>query len=264
MTDTDNDNDKDNDLDYLKELLKEEDPDLEDGDVNIVKSKPESSALQLNTVPLDPEFKTRIYIEFPYLKELTEKDFDLESPTLISLKRDYQNEGNWLILFTDESNLGKNYLQRILEIARILKNDYCKIGYVNLSYEKKILENFKKMTNIEEINNPFWWAKLKGIPWFLVYRSFWPVGYYSGKVNQTNLASFIVKKISDPLVKIDKENFLTNVDNIYADALDKSEERIETDQLLERAKEEDNKRKEDITRINPREQTISDAVDFED
>jgi hypothetical protein len=253
------DSEPDEDIEYLKNILKDEDPDIQEEDLNIVKSEP-----PLKEFSKSPEFKTRIYIEFPYLKELTEKDFDLESPTLISLKREYENNGNWLILFTDESVLGKNYLQRILEIARILKNDYCKIGYANLSYEKKILENFKKLSNIEEINNPFWWARLQGVPWFLVYRNFWPVGYYSGKVNQTNLATFIVKKVGDSLAKIDKEDFLTNVDNIYGPEIDKSEEKIKTEELLERAKEEDKQKKEDITKINPREQIISDSVDLDD
>jgi hypothetical protein len=211
-----------------------------------------------------PDIKTRSYVDYTYLKELTNDDFDLDSYTLIDLKRkdkkgELINDGNWFILFMDESKTGKMYLQRILELAQILKNDYAQIAYVNMTFERKIFKNFRELSNIAQINNPMNWAKITNIPFMLVYRDRWASGFFNRELNQENLADFIINKASNALEILDKTE--QKVNN-FKNQIRESEKNIERINLLNRAKEDDIKEKEKIKEINPRTQQISEGINF--
>jgi hypothetical protein len=249
------------DIDVYENVKNEEDENL---NVETINPNQLPQEIQDNDIEILPDIKTRSYIDYPYLKELTENDFDLETYTLIDLKRknikgEEINEGNWIILFMDESKNGKIYLQRFLEIAQILKNNYCKIGYVNLSFEKKIFKNFRELSDIKQINNPMSWAKITNIPFIMVYRERWASGFYNQELNQENLADFIINKVSNALSLIDKT---ANKLNNYKSQIINSEKNIERQALLERAKEQDNKEKEKIKEIDTRKQVISSSVNF--
>ena len=67
------------------------------------------------------------------------------------------------------------------------QEDKIKLGFVNLDYEKKILESFEKVPR----SNPFYWSKLKQDNEFFVlfyYKTF-PQYYYNGYIN-----SFLIEQ----------------------------------------------------------------------
>ena len=188
---------------------------------------------------------------------------------MIDLARDQteikNNDGYYFILFMDESASGKEYLQRWLELAQIAKNDYCKLAYTNLSFEEKILDNFKKLARIENLNHPFYWAHFIEVPFMMVYRNYWPVGFYNGPKNQSALMDFIVKDVYEGLIPISKEHYnrRDNEQNLKEEILE-SERKIEARTLHERALEEDKEEKEKIKEIDPKTQEILEGIKYLD
>lgn len=247
----------------LKELLAEREPEVEKDDLNIIEIKPEEVPEEVSFPAPTPDIKTRIYTNYIFLKEFLNEDFNIEQPTLIDLKK----EGFWFIVFIDETQAGREFLQRWLELAQIVKADYLNLGYCNLTFEKKIFDNFKSLNKVENIDHPFHWAKYLQTPFMMVYRNSWPVGFYTGDMNQQALVNYIIEDASNPLVELTKIN--KRRVNPYREAnIIKNErnlrEGFKEDDLREKAKKEDQKEKEKLKNIDSRSQEISHSVNFLD
>lgn len=249
----------------IEKKILEKVPELDKEDLNVVPIDPEKITQEITVPPPPPPvIKTRTFIDYIFLKEFLEKDFNTNQATLIDLKRK-DDEGNpinkntWFIVFMDESTRGKEFLQIWLEISQIVKSDYLNLGFCNFTFENKVFESFKKLNLLENINHPFQWAKFIEIPFMLVYRNSWPEGFYNGPMNQQALIDFIMTKASDSLIKLEKEH-PRRVD--FKNQIYESEKRLEEENLREKAKKEDEKKKEELKEIDPRKQEISKAVDF--
>lgn len=211
-----------------------------------------------------PKILTRVYANYIYLKEFLTDDFNIDNPVMIDLKRkdskgDQINKGYWFILFMDESSKGREMLQRWLELAQIIKDDYCKLGFCNLTFEHQVLEKFKDLGRIEYTSHPYTWAKFTENNFMMVYRDHWPQGFYNGQVNQKILANFIIEKIANGLVPIEKDHVRRED---YQQELYIAEERLEEKELKRKAEEDDKKKQEEIKKINPTEQQVSDGINF--
>lgn len=250
------------DMDLIEELLKkEENPQIEREDINPVNVQPEELPAPIIQPAPEPDIKTRVYTNYPFLKEFLNDDFNIEQPTLVDLNHKENNNGYWFILFFEENNLGRNYLQLWLELAQIIKGDYINLGYCNMTFEKKIFENFKTLSKLENLNHPFHWAKFVELPFMLVYRDHWPQGFYNGPLYQQALIDYISRKGGDGLVALEKTH-LRRI-NLGPQILE-SEKRLEEKELREKAEEEDKKKQEEIKEIDPRTQEISEGLNFAD
>jgi len=249
----------------VENLLLKNLPELNKEDLNVVPVNIDKITPEVNIPPPPPpDIKTRTYVDYIFLKEFLEKDFNLDQATLIDLKRKNEqgqdiNQNTWFIVFIDESNRGKKFLQTWLELAQIVKSDYLNLGFCNLTFENKVFENFKKLSLLENINHPFNWAKFTEIPYMMVFRNRWPEGFYNGPMNQLALVDFIATKASDALIKLDTKH-PRRVD--FSNQIFESEKRLEKEELREKAKKEDQKRKEDLKEIDPSKQEISEGVNF--
>jgi len=245
--------------DDLLNLLRDEDPEVTEEELNIVPIKGKEIPNELLELAPAPDVKTRVYIDSPYIKELTSEDFNITNATLIDLKNEPEYKGYWFIVFIEESNKGKEFLQRWIELSRIVKKDFTNLAYCNFTFEKKIFENFKDLRKIDYINHPFKWAKFTEVPFMMVYRDWWPCGFYNGALYQQDLVNYIMDKIPDSLIELDKQNF-RRMD--YGQMVEESERRLETEELKERGKKEEVKRKQKITEIDPRKQEVSEGINF--
>lgn len=245
----------------LKDILAEQNPEVEKEDLNIVPVKPEEAPEEVIFPAPTPDIKTRIYTNYLFLKEFTDEDFNTEQPTLIDLKRENLkkekiNDGFWFIVFIDETQIGRQFLQLWLELAQIVKVDYLNLGYCNLTFQKNIFNAFKELGKIENIDHPFAWSKFVEIPFMLTFRNHWPQGFYNGPIGQQSLVNYIMDEASDPLVILDKKHprRLNFQNQIF-----ESEKRLVAEDLKEKAKKEDEKRKEELKNIDPRTQEITDG-----
>lgn len=248
----------------LKDILAEEEPEVEKEDLNVVEVKPEEVPREVTFPAPTPSVKTRIYTNYLFLKEFLDNDFNTEQPTLIDLKRenlkkDKMNDGFWFIVFLDETQTGREFLQRWLELAQIVKADYLNLGYCNLTFEKKIFNSFKDLGKVDNIDHPFAWAKFTEIPFMMVFRNHWPQGFYNGPLSQQAVVNYIMDDASNPLVVLEKTH--PRRLNFNKEIFD-SERKLEEEDLREKAKKEDEKRKEELKDIDPRKQEISSGVDF--
>ena len=247
----------------LRELLGEEEPELIKEKPEIVSVQPKEQPQEIRLPAPTPDIKTRIYANYPYLKEFTDKDFNIDQATLIDLNRDFFKKDFWFIVFIDESEVGKEFLQRWLELAQFIKEDYLKLGYCNLTFEKKIFNNFKELGRIENINHPFSWAKYVQVPFMLIYRNSWPQGFYSGEIKQQNLINYIIDEASNPLVILSKEN-IRRKNNIVIRNEKKLEKEFKEEDLRNKAYQEDKKRKEELKKLNYKTQEIGERFNFKD
>lgn len=255
------------DLKLLKELLQEDEPEVEPENLNVVEVKPEEFPPEVNFPAPTPDIKTRIYTNYIFLKEFLDKDFNVDEPTMIDLKREKENEGFWFIIFLDETQSGRELLQRWLELAQIIKKDYLNLGYCNITFEKKIFTNFKNLTKIENIDHPFYWARYIQIPFMLVYRNYWPVGFYLGDLNQQALVNFVIDEASNPLVELNKVfKRRTNImrETQIMESERKLKEGYKEEELRDKAFEEDKKRKDELKKIDFRNQEITRGVSLKD
>jgi len=255
------------DLDLFLEELEKVDPEITKEELNVVPVTRVERPEEVTPVYPSPEIKTRIYTDYRFIRELKERDFNLKLDTLIDLSRETEelkiNDGYYFILFMNESDDGREYLQRWIELAQIAKNDYCKLAFVNLTFETKILENFKKLARIENINHPFYWARFTEFPFMMVYRNYWPVGFYNGPKLQPNFLDFIIKDIYQGTMIISKEHTLrSTLNSSLENELVESEKKIEVRTLKERAVEEDKKRKEKLKELDPKNQEILENINL--
>ena len=253
------------DIDLFIEELEKVDPEIREENLNVVPLERVERPDEVTPLYPSPDIKTRLYTDYPYLRELKSSDFNLKLDTLIDLSREGEelkiNDGYFFILFMEETNSGKEYLQRWLELAQIVKNNYCKLAYINLTFETKVLDNFKKLGSLENLNHPFYWARFMEVPFMMVYRNYWPVGFYNGPKNQNNLINFIIKDIYEGLTPIEKIHSLRrDIEENLAEEILESEKKIEARTLKERAIMEDKKEKEKVKELDPKTQEILEGV----
>ena len=162
----------------------------------------------------EPIVITRTYINYKYMREFKDEDFDLYSKTMIDLKVDrekgeQQNAMPYFILFMAETNaVSKDYLQTWLQLSRIIKNDKCYLGFCNLDFEKGIFNNFKKLREKEYLDHPFHWARYIETPFMMVYRGGWPQGFYNDSMNLQKLIEYCNDYVSYYGYKVPKEHSL--------------------------------------------------------
>lgn len=251
------------DVKELRELLGAEEPEIAEEKPEIVSVQPEARPEEVTLPAPTPDIKTRIYANYPYLKEFTDADFNTQEATLIDLNREKFKKGFWFIVFIDESQTGKEFLQRWLELAQFIKEDYLKLAYCNLTFEKKIFNNFKELGKIENIDHPFSWAKYVQVPFILTYRNSWPQGFYTGEIKQQDLINYIIDEASNPLVVLSKEN-IRRKNNIVIRSEEKLEKEFKIEDLRNRAFQEDKTRKEKLKNTNFQTQEISEGFKFND
>jgi hypothetical protein len=243
-----------------KNLIQQQEPEVEKDDLDIVPIKEEEVPPEVVEPIPTPDIKTRIYVDYPYLREFLTKDFDVNEPTMIDLIRDDENNvGYWFILFMDESVSGRNRLQEWLELSQIVKNDYCKLGYCNLTFEKGIFARFRELGKVENLNHPFAWAKFLEVPFMMVYRDHWPQGFYNGPMSQKSVVDFIMLKAGNGLIEIEKDHPRRRD---FSGQIFQSEKKLEEVELREKAKEEDKKKQEELKEVDPRTQQVSRGVNF--
>jgi len=227
-----------------------------------------------------PKLKNRTYIDYMYLQELNDHDFDVDMPSLISLitampfykgigkggrerleGTSIQTDRPYFILFIDQKPESKRYLQMWLKMAETVKNEYCTMAYVNLTFQPNIDKNFKTLSRKSMSSHPFYWARYQSsdAPYALVYRDGWPQGFYNGGFFFQDMLNFIVTVVADPSASIDK---FQKVRPSYVNSLRKREMELMEDLEKEREEEEQSMEKEKLQEINPRDQIIAHAVGF--
>ena len=213
---------------------------------------------------ITPELLTRTYVNYPYLKELRDSDFDLKSRTLIDfVSKDEDisnlNIGAWFVLFHDESAASRKYLRIWTELARTIKNNRCYLGHCNITFEKKIYQNFVKLGDRDNVNHPFAWAKYREAPFMMVYRDSWPQGFYNGTVYLAELVDFCNEEVTNDMKEISKM-FVRRTD-LREEILMRDREilkQLSRERKIEREKKEKKEEKE----IDTNNQKISRGVDF--
>lgn len=257
------------DVQIFLEELEKLDPGVKKEELNVIPVEKISKPDEIIKPEPEAIISTRIYIDYIYLQELKDNDYNLDSYTMIDLSRNKDDikisDGYYFILFTNESKMGREYLQRWLELAKVTKNDYCKMAYTNLTFEKKILNNFKSLGNIEHLYHPYNWAKFIEVPFMLVYKNHWPVGFYNGETNQASLLKFIIEDIYENLKPIEKKHTKRKDIREMIEGKNQSvEKNIKVETIKQRAIESDRKKKENIKKINPKTQEILSDINYLD
>jgi hypothetical protein len=152
---------------------------------------------------IKPKLLNRTYIDYPYLIELRDEDFKTDSDTKINLN--IKNiEKPYFVLFIDQTPESQRYLKMWLKMAEEIKNEYCILSFCNLTFEKKIDKNFKELSRISNIAHPFYWARYQRLPFALVYRDGWPVGFYNGGFDFQLIISFCITVVPDFTKEVEK------------------------------------------------------------
>jgi hypothetical protein len=211
-----------------------------------------------------PELKYRTYVSYPYLKELRDSDFDIKSRSLIDfVSKDEDinnlNIGAWFVLFHDESTISQKYLKTWVELARVVRNDRCYLGHCNLTFEKKIYNNFLKLNNREYFNHPFSWAKYRESPFIMVYRDSWPQGFYNGTIYLEELVDYCIEEVANDTREISKE-YVRRRD--IRDEILSRDKTILRQLALDRSRARKKKERAIEKNIDPSQQKISRAIDF--
>lgn len=113
---------------------------------------------------------------------MTSIDFDLSSPEKIKIS----NKNCILILFYINNVESQELLQVWQSAAAQVAGPI--FASVDLSKERAIATAFTQLRS--DTSNPLQWAGLRGIPYILVYRGGWPVGFYNGGRNVQNIIDF--------------------------------------------------------------------------
>lgn len=124
------------------------------------------------TFPTTTDIVRRTVFSSENVQTLKEEDFALDSKIPIALK--YND--CILVLFFSE-NTESNSLAVIWSIAAQQVAGPV-FAACNIISEKKVAQAFTKIG--EDTSNPVNWARIKTIPFILVYRRGWPVAFYNG------------------------------------------------------------------------------------
>lgn len=221
-----------------------------------------------------PKLKKRTYVDYPYLSELVDADFETSKNTLISLEcatpcesgkemGRLQIDRPYFILFIDQFPESQRNLKLWLKMAETVKNQYCVMAFVNLDFQEKLDKNFKLLSQRRFFSHPFFWARWQTagqMPFALVYRDGWPQGYYNGGFFYQDLLNFIVTTVADPSSDLDK--FQKIRPNLMT-SLRKKEMELMDDLDKEREKEEQLTERRKLETIDTRNQVIAHAVGFD-
>jgi len=211
---------------------------------------------------IKPKLLSRTYIEYPYLIELTDKDFQTDSNVMINLNPDSRElDKPHFILFVDQSPESQRYLKLWLKMGEEIKNEYCVLSFCNLTFEKRIDNNFKILSKKTNISHPFYWARYQRVPFALVYRDEWPVGFYNGGFDFRMVISFCITVVPDLTIGVEK---FQKAKPGQISSLRKKE--MELLQSLDDERELENRiiDKERLQEIDTRNQVIAHAVGFDD
>jgi hypothetical protein len=207
---------------------------------------------------ITPKLLTRTYIDYPYLSELKDENFNTESSTMINMI-DY-GEKAYFVLFMDQTPESQRYLKMWLKIAEQIKNEYCEIAFCNIRFEKKIDDSFRKLSKRRYISHPFFWARYRTTPFALVYRDGWPQGFYNGGFFFQDILNFCATEISDETKPLDKYQ---KIRPGYARSIRQKETELLQDLERDRKKEESRRKMDQLKKTNPKDEVISHAVSFD-
>ena len=213
---------------------------------------------------IKPRLLSRTYIEYPYLTEMKDEDFETKTRTLINLNPEvltYAEEKPYFVLFIDQTPDSQRYLRMWLKLAEEIKNEYCILAFCNLTFEKRTEKSFKELSKITNISHPFYWARYQRIPFALVYRNGWPVGFYNGGFDFGLIVNYCITTIPDPTVELEKYQKARpgQISSLRKREMELLESLDEERELENRAI--DQKR---LSELDTRTQVISHAVGFDD
>ncbi len=216
-----------------------------------------------------PKLLKRTYIDYIYLTELRDTDFDLKSLTMINF-REKESDGlppvrlkldrPYFVLFTKQDPESQRYLKMWLKIAESIKSEFCEMSFCNLEFERGISEKFNLLAQRRFISHPFYWARYQTMPFILVYRDGWPQGFYNGGFFFQDLINFAATEVPDPTR--DLERFQKSRPS-YLTALRKREMELMNELDDERQREETVEKKEKLKSMVTSEQSIAHAVGFD-
>ena len=128
-----------------------------------------------NNVPFTqiPDVISATIFAVQSVRQYRENDFALDSKEKIAIR--YAD--CTLILFYSENKESKYLAKMWAEAASQVAGPT--FGACNLLQEKAVAEAFTSL-NMDS-SHPFYWARLQGIPFILVYQNGWPKAFYNGE-----------------------------------------------------------------------------------
>lgn len=252
----------------IRKQLADEQGQLTEDDIQIEQIGPDEFPLQVKDPLTEPVIVTRTYTEYPFLKEFSTEDFNLDSTTKIDLKRTKPNDegkevitnnGYYLILFMDESSVSKQYFKRILDLSTITRENKGKLAYCNIYFEKKVLKAFQDLNEITNIHHPFYWARYIEIPFLMIYKEHWPQGFYNGNMRLDDLMSYVRDELSNPLSQVDQRHILRKDISM---AVSKVEKKFDLEEEKRKLREKQEQQRIELKNLDTRKQMIAEGVNF--
>ncbi len=211
-------------------------------------------------VKVTPKLLTRTYIDYPYLTELRDSDFETKSLTMINLSAEFSEKPQF-VLFIDQEPESQRYLKMWLKVAEQTKSENCDMAFCNLRFEKGVEKSFKELGKIYNISHPFYWARYQAMPFAIAYRDGWPQGFFNGGFYFPEIVTFASQKIPDPTVDLDK---FQKIRPGIMSSLRKREmelmEELDRERMMENAVID----KEKLESLDTRSQVVAHAVGFDD
>lgn len=252
----------------IRKQLADEQGQVTTADIRLEQLEPEEFPDAVKDPLTEPVIITRTYTEYPYLKEFNTDDFNLDSYTKIDLKRTkindegkevYANNGYYLILFMDESNVSKQYFKRLLDLSTLTRETKGKLGYCNIFFEKKILKAFQDLSEIKNIHHPFYWARYIETPFLIIYKEHWPQGFYNGNMRLDDLMNYVRDELSNPIAPVDTKHTLRKDISM---AFSKIERKFDLEEEKRKLREKQEKQRLELKELDTKKQQIAEGVNF--
>lgn len=252
----------------IKKQLADQQGQITQDEIQLEQIGPDEFPEEVKDPLTNPVIITRTYTEYPFLKEFSTEDFNLDSYTKIDLKRTktddkgkdvIANNGYYLILFMNESNVSKQYFKRILELSTITRETKGKLAYCNIFFEKKILKAFQDLSDIKNIHHPFYWARYIEAPFLIVYKEHWPQGFYNGNMRLDDLIAYVRDELSNPLSQVDKKHILRKDISM---AISKVEKKFDLEEQKQKLREKQEQERIQLKQLDTKKQMIAEGVDF--
>ena len=211
-------------------------------------------------VKVTPKLLTRTYIDYPFLREMRDRDFQTHTETMINLYPEYKEKPHF-ILFIDQEPESQRYLRMWLKITEEIKSEFCDMAFCNLRFETEVEKSFRELGKISNISHPFHWARLQRIPFAIAYRDGWPQGFYNGGYFYPEIIKFASTQVPDVTVQLEKfQKFKPNA----IDSIRRREMELLEDLDKERQYENEVITQKKLQEIDTRHQVIAHAVGFDD
>ena len=120
------------------------------------------------------EIVRRTFVESKLIENITEEEF------LDSINLSFKDTIS--ICFYDETKEAQHALRSFVSAADTVEG--LKFGVANLDFEKKIIKRFK---NLDDEDNPYYWARYNHAPFILTYRMGFPQAFYNGFIDDKSL-----------------------------------------------------------------------------